>query len=141
MSSSSDKIFPIFGVSDESYEKSQLRYQMLCDDDMLTDSILASTATEAAAEALHIKSKTASIPINKSAHNSSKVRASPQSQGSSKSRSFNSLIGSIPMRLRQGENSSKEKTASPKKTSGSYLTEKFRNNTKKKSESEDFVLV
>ena len=44
--SSTDKLFPIFGVSDESYALSQLKYQtLLCDEDMLTcDSMLISSS-------------------------------------------------------------------------------------------------
>jgi len=141
MSSTSEKIFPIFGVSDESYEESQLRYQMLCDDDILTETILSNTKIPAVASQ---KSKTESIPINKQINNSSKSRASSQSVSSSKSKSFNDFFSSIPTKVRHDDSHNKGKATSPKKSAGSFLVEKFtrqKNCSKKKSESEDFVLI
>ena len=168
--SSTDKLFPIFGVSDESYALSQLKYQtLLCDEDMLTcDSMLISSSIVSNHQK-NSPSPAITIINNKNSNtiNSSKMRSGSHGQ----TKSFNGLMNSFPMKFEKlrfekqtspaavkeeiSSSASKDKmkkvATSPgvkKSSASSYLAEKFSSaggsklkQNKKKSESEDFVLV
>jgi len=125
----SKKIFPIFGVSDESYEKSQCKYQILCDEDVFTESPTFS---------VNQKPESPAIPILNQNRNS-KIRTGSHSK--SQSRSFNGIMNSLPKKFDKLLFEKHETSNSEKKSSS--LAEKFARSkqSKKKSDTDDFVLI
>lgn len=120
--SSMDNVFPLFGVNDDSFEKSQLKYQLLCDEEVLADSLTNTSPTSQT----KIQCSPA-IPIKGRRHET----ASKSSSSSSSSKGY-SFMQSLPRKFGSSPNSKK-----------SFLAEKFTRSKqqKKKSESEDFVLI
>ena len=120
-----DNVFPLFGVNDDSFESSQLKYQLLCDEEVLADSL----ANASMSSSNHKSPTSSAIPINVQSHNTRKNYESSKSSSSSSFKS--SFMQSLPKKL----------GSSPNKKS--FLAEKFTRSklNKKKSETEDFVLL
>ena len=114
---------------------------MLCDEEVLTESLNNSLSFT-----IPQKQVTPAIPIKrKGVH--LKSLSSPKSSSSSSAKSLGGLMQSLPQKLERLRFENNEKriaqASSPKKSPGSFLSEKFTRpkQNKKKSESEDFVLV
>lgn len=128
---SSEKLFPIFGVNEESYEKFQFKHQTLSDEELTTDTIVSSVSSK-----ITRKSITNPIPIKRN----SDLKTNSKSQSKSdQSRSLNNLMNRFDKLCFENNDI---KLSSSKKSS-SFLSDKLVRSKKsnKKSESDDFVLV
>lgn len=140
--SASDKIFPIFGVTDESFEKSQSKYQMLIDEDSLPETVVSSISPI-------LNKKSAAIPISSPNKTRTNTHVKSHPQYKTLPSKTNKNLQSLPMKFDNLHFEKVEKiekkygSKSPKKLTSSYLTDKFtrQKQSKKKSESDDFVLV